>query len=499
MDKQAFQDAFHNPEFQDLMFEGKFGMRTEMQRILTNGRASRFPYPAALGKRGQNPYLSTGYSDSLIEFNAIIVRRAKAAVRQLEILEQIVDGSLHETERLWPLSIAPTPVYLHDLDYLSHSCTLASEEDINRRITEKYGVKRALLGGVHIGYSLDDDLIDLLYDKFGKKEYKALPDFKNYLYFKLGQGYYMLQWLFTYLFGASPVAPAAKDVLSPNLDHQVRSFRNGPEGFRNLPGEQVDYSSLDSYISSYTQLLKSGAYKDRREFCGPVAFHNDSKDVTKLREEGVSFISMRMFDLDPFSRAGISVDTLNFIELVMVYHLVTPVHEYTPEEIAQAQKRNLEVAMQDPYEQFDWTKAEATELTDALAKFCEEYDAPRRYRLALKFVQRRIQDPKLTIAGQMVDKIDNGQFLSFGLKLANDRYSQLMQSGKPLTVISEGSSVSVQKLVRTAITLGIQVWYNDEVEFEYGNHTERFDPELEVEMPDGPEAYLRHLFPELKD
>ena len=153
--------------------------------------------------------------------------------------------------------------------------------------------------------------------------------------------------------------------------------------------------------------------------------------------------------------------------------------------------------MQDPTEQFDWTKEEATEFTDKLAEFCDEYDAPRRYRLALKFVQRRIEDPSLTICGQMVCKIDDGKLLSFGLKLANDRFSQLVQSGKPLTVISEGSSVSVQRLVRVAITLGIQVWFNDEVEFQYGDHVEKLDPELEIEMPEGPEAHLRALFPEI--
>ena len=497
MDKQELEAAFQTPKFRDLLFEGKFGMRTEMHRILTNGRTSKFPYPKDLGDRNRNPYLTTGYSDNLMEFNAIIVRSAKDAVRQLEILEQIVDGELHETERLWPLSLAPTPVYLHDLDYLSDSSTKQGSQERYHRMTEKYGVKRALLGGVHVGYSLDENLIKMLYDTFGKKDFDTEAAFRNYLYFKLGLGYYALQWLFTYLFGASPVAPKAKEIIAPDLDHQVRSFRNGPQGFHNLPGEQVDYSSFDQYVASYTKLLNDGTYSDSNDFCGPVAFHGKTDDVRKLPEEGVQFISMRMFDLDPFSRAGISEDTLNFIELVMVYHLIKPVGEYNPEEIANARKRNLEVAMQDPTEQFDWTKEEATEFTDKLAEFCDEYDAPKRYRLALKFVQRRIEDPSLTICGQMVCKIDDGKLLSFGLKLANDRFSQLVQSGKPLTVISEGSSVSVQRLVRVAITLGIQVWFNDEVEFQYGDHVEKLDPELEIEMPEGPEAHLRALFPEI--
>lgn len=499
MDKEVLANAFHQREFRELLFEGKFGMRTELLRILTNGRASQYPYPKDLGDRNHNPYLSSGYSDNLMEFNAIIVKSARAAVRQLEILEQIVDGSLKENERLWPLSLAPTPIYLHDLDYLKDNCTKPGFRERAERLTEKYGVKRALLGGVHIGYSLDDDLIELLYQKFGSQDFDNMAAFKNYLYFKLGLGYYALQWLFTYLFGASPVAPKAQETLAPELDHQVRSFRNGPDGFKNLPGEQVQYGSFDDYVDSYTKFVDDGTYLDSNDFCGPVAFHGKTDDIHKLREEGVQFISMRMFDLDPFSRAGISEDTLNFIELVMAYHLVRPVGEYTPEEIANARKRNLAVAMQDPLEQFDWAKEEATEFAEKLADFCEEYDAPRRYRLALKFVQRRIEDPSLTICGQMVSKIDDGKLLSFGLKLANDRYTQLMQSGKPLRVISEGSSVSIQRLVWVAITMGIEVSIDDQIEFKYGDHVENFDPELAVEMSHGPEAYLRALFPEVKD
>ena len=45
MDKQELEAAFQTPKFRDLLFEGKFGMRTEMHRILTNGRTSKFPYP----------------------------------------------------------------------------------------------------------------------------------------------------------------------------------------------------------------------------------------------------------------------------------------------------------------------------------------------------------------------------------------------------------------------------------------------------------------------
>lgn len=498
MDKMELREEFHQPALRKLLFEGNFGIRTQMHRILANGRASKFPYPEDLGSRLHNPYLTSGYSDTLMESNAIIVKSARSAVRNLEIIEQIIDGDLQDNERLWPLSLAPSPIYLHDLDYLTNNTTKPDSKEFVEYLTNKYGVNRGLLAGVHVGYSLDSELIQLLYNNFFKEEFSDEATFRNFLYFKLGQGYYMLQWLFTYIFGASPVPPKIQKILDPDLDHQVRSFRNGPEGYGNLPGEQVDYSSFETYVSTLNKFLKDGTYMNTHEFFGPVVLHTKSDDLSKIKEEGVEFISMRMFDLDPFARAGISEDTLNFIELVMVYHLLTPLPDYTPKEIAQARSRNLEVAMQSPDEQSDWMKEEANAFTDKLETFCDEFDAPRRYRLALKFVERRIEDPSLTLSGQMCHNLDNGQFLSFGLKLANDRFTQFVQSGKKLTVIAAGTSISVQRLVRAAIVLGIQVWYHDEVEFEYDGHVEKLDPELEVSMPEGPQAHLLKLFPEVK-
>lgn len=58
-----------------------------------------------------------------MEFNAVIMKGSEAAVRQLQILQQIVDRQMESQERLWPLTMPPALVYKDDLDFLSYNCS----------------------------------------------------------------------------------------------------------------------------------------------------------------------------------------------------------------------------------------------------------------------------------------------------------------------------------------------------------------------------------------
>lgn len=494
----SLQRALQQASLKQLLFQGNFGLRMETQRVLTNGRASRYPYPEALGSRVKNPYLSSGVSDNLMEFNAVIVKGSDAAVRQLQILQQIVDRQLETTERLWPLSMPPAPVYLHDLDFLSANSTRPGSTDYHRYLVEKYGIKSLLLGGVHVGYSVDRALMDALY---ANRANPALSraDFQNQLYFKLAQAYYLWQWLFTYLYGASPVSPEVQGIVAPDLGHQVRSFRNLAAGYANLPDEQVDYTSFNGYINSLADYLEKGTYRSFREFFGPVCLHGRNNSLEQTVQEGVQFISMRGFDTDPFAPGGMSEDTLNFLELLLAYYLVNPLPDNVADLIGEARERNQEFALQDPGDatQADWMRAAVSGLIDQLTEFGAAYEAPRKHLLALKFVQRRLEDPSLTLAGQLIGKLEGGTMLSFGLKVANDRYRDLVQSSQPLGVIAKGYSVDAQELIRAAIVMGIKVWLNHGITLINGDHREQVP--ATVELTTDARTYLREHFPEVPE
>lgn len=95
MNKQELREALkQNSAMSEHLFNSSFGLRMQALRVLTTGQASKYGYPDGLGDRTMNPYLTSGYSDNTMEFNGIIVKGAKSAVRQLAVLQQIVDSHL---------------------------------------------------------------------------------------------------------------------------------------------------------------------------------------------------------------------------------------------------------------------------------------------------------------------------------------------------------------------------------------------------------------------
>lgn len=498
---EVVRQALKEPELNAKIFASEFGLEVKKHRVLTNGRASRYPYPAALRSRQHNLYLNSGFTDDMIDLETEPVVGSKNAVRQLKMLEQIMIGQLREDERLWPLSLAPAPVYNHDLDYLMTANSKSWDRATHDYLGKKYGITQELLGDVHVNFSIDKSLIQTIYERFYTDKYASLVDFQNHLYFKMAQSFVLYQWLFTYLYGASPVS---EDMHIPaHLELPVRSLRCSDYGDDNLPNEQVTYNSLEEHFAQLQKYLDDGTYYSLKEFFGPVRCrrHNhENNDVESVLKNGINYLEFRSFDLDPLSRTGVSDDTINFLELLMINSLIKPLPDNLPEQLAAARKLNNDVALQKPKEQTEEMKAKANEIIGELQEIVEEFNAPKEYRLALKFVQRRVDDPSLTISGQLADQIENGNLLSFGLKLANDRYTANKNLAHPLQAISDKYSDDVQRLIKMAIELGVQISYHpDKVTLHIGDHQESYNAEEQIEFPEDPRQLIFDAFPEARD
>lgn len=502
-DYQQIKAALKEPALNAKLFSSQFGLEAKKHRILTNGRASRYPYPIDLRSRQHNLYLNSGFTDDMLDFETAPVVGSKNAVRQLKMLEQIVISHLRSDERLWPLSMAPGVVYQHDLDFLKTDFTRTWDQSIHDYLGEKYGIVQEILGDVHINFGLDQDLIQTLYDRFYRDQYSTKIDFQNHLYFKLAQSFYLYQWLFTYLYGASPVSTDMPHSMPDDLELPVRSLRNSDYGDDNLPDEQVGYDSLEEHFDQLQAFLDDGTYYSLKEFFGPVRLRHhgtEQLDARTTLAQGIDYLEFRSFDLDPLSRTGISDDTINFLELLLLDSLISPLPDNLAAALTEAKKRNNTVALQKPKEQLPWMKEEADKLLAELQNFVTEFNAPREYQLALKFAQRRVDDPALTLSGQLADQLDNGDLLSFGLKIANDRYTDNIAYQHPLQVLNGVYSDDVQRLIKAAIELGVQVDLQATgVILHVGNHEESYEAMAEFDFSKGAREYVLTAFPEAQN
>ena len=487
---ESIEVIIQQQQLEGKLFGGFFGLEVEQHRVLTNGKLSRHPYPAAFSSRRHNPYLKTDFCDNMFELAAPPVQGATAAVQNLKYLQQIVNGHLAADERIWPLSIM-APLSADDLAFATTFNTRQWMADYHDYLGAKYGIARELMAGVHVNFSLHRDLIASLFAASGQSD---LATFKNHLYFRLAQGFVAHRWLFTYLFGASPVLANPLKGMPDNLAFPVRSLRSSDFGYTNLPSETITYSSLGAQLDQLKRFVAEGKFYSLHEFYGPVRLKSRGANLDDLIAHGTERLEFRVFDLDPLSRAGISNDTLNFLEVFLAYWLVAD----QGADLTEADEKNQAVALQHPHQEFDWTKERGLALLDDLDAFVAKYGAPKEYQAALLFARRRLEDPRLTIGGQLIDKADpDGGLLSYGLKIANshhDWYKSMAQSLQP-TIATYPADL--QAIVQTAIELGIKVHAAPtQVTLSLDEHQEEIPTAQVWELPDGARAALLAHFPE---
>lgn len=472
------------------LFGGFFGLEVEQHRVLTNGKLSRHPYPAAFSSRRYNPYLKTDFCDNMFELAAPPVQGATAAVQNLKYLQQIVNDHLAVDERIWPLSIM-APLSADDLAFATTFNTRQWMADYHDYLGAKYGIARELMAGVHVNFSLHRDLIAALFAASGQSDLAA---FKNHLYFRLAQGFVAHRWLFTYLFGASPVLANPLKGMPDNLAFPVRSLRSSDFGYTNFPSETITYSSLGAQLDQLKRFVAEGKFYSLHEFYGPVRLKSRGANLDDLIAHGTERLEFRAFDLDPLSRAGISNDTLNFLEVFLAYWLVADQEA----DLTEADEKNQAVALQHPHQEFDWTKERGLALLEDLDAFVTKYGAPKEYQAALLFARRRLEDPRLTIGGQLIDKADpDGGLLSYGLKIANSHHDWYKSMAYPLQPTIATYPAPAQELIKAAIELGIKAKVTqNSFALILGDHQEQYAANQAFDLTNGAKQTVLAAFPE---
>ncbi|MBW1606205.1 glutamate--cysteine ligase [Lactobacillus sp. Sy-1] len=399
------------------------GIEVERDRIDESGHLSTQPYPHDIGNEATNPWITNDFLETMSE---VVTPPAKNDLDTLHYSYAItltLRKALAKNEMLWPLSMPPV------LPKVKDESLLAKASPKKRKYIEglyhRYGVSRQTPSGVHINVSIDDEIIAFLLEHFGTR-FKRSVDVQNYVYPIVAQGFIKYRWLLTYLFGASPVAQANYFKPGEGPTHPVRSIRQSSYGYPT--SFAVDYSSVEKYAEKIMNAVKDGKIMSIAEFYGAVRFKG-SKDLNELKEKGIKYIELRMFDLDPTADVALKTTTLRFVRLLMLYFVMvgsTSTDDVTAE-LATAQQMNEEVAVENPTDKCKY-ESEAREFTARLREFVNYLELGPEYLEVLNDVEDKVNNPNLTLSGYLVSQIKDGSLLDFGIAKAKQYQSDGLES-----------------------------------------------------------------------
>lgn len=316
-----------------------WGLEKESLRINRDGSLSDEYHPASL----EPPFYTRDFAESQLEIITPPRPSIESVLSYMAELTGKAEG-LIKTQLLWPLSIPPENYddsRINIADFISNpepgmNIRKRNEAVLYRKgLALRYGRQRQLISGVHVNFSLERKLLEVLYADSGSM-FSDYLEFSNQLYTAIAAFLFSRLWFISVFSAASPVGQYQS---SGNRNENMLSYRNSPYGYAGRKyREYLDLRSWKSYLNGIMKGMKteseiyhflglvhngrrtqinSNVFQNHKEFYSPVRLKWNPEDKSR----NISHLEMRIFDLDPYTEAGIHQDVLRLIHMLVVFWL----------------------------------------------------------------------------------------------------------------------------------------------------------------------------------
>lgn len=464
----------------DVLSGGRKGVEKESLRVLPNGRLAQSTHPQALGSTLTNEFITTDYSESLIELVTPAFKESWELLQFLCDLHQFVYRHLGD-EMLWATSMPSNISSDAEIPIARYGrSNIGKMKEIYRLgLGHRYGRMMQAISGVHYNYSFPAHLWPVLAEV--QQHNDASSIFQSEQYFSLLRNYRRYGWLILYLFGNSP---CVSDSFVAGRDHGLKRFTNdtwyepyatslrmSDLGYRNKnqAGVKISVNSLDEYVRDLSRLITvphppyqkigvkvDGEYRQLNanllqieneyySFIRPKRVVRSGERPTQaLRRGGVEYVEVRALDVSAFDPVGVNQNKLRFLEAFMALCLLKDSAPIIGDEDDVLDGNHVTVAhrgrepglklnrdgRQVPLR--DW----AMELLDSMLGICEMLDQgnPRRpYTSALEAQTAKILNPALTPSARTIVELQiTGQsFADFALQMSAAHKSYFLELHPP--------------------------------------------------------------------
>ena len=343
---------------------GLKGVEKESLRVGGDGKLSAQPHPIALGSALTNRFITTDFSEALLEFVTPAYANTWETLRVLCEIHQFTYERIGD-ELLWTTSM---PCLMSDDSGIPlaqyGSSNVGRMKTVYRNgLGYRYGRKMQAIAGVHFNYSLPGAFWPVFQDLEGSSQDE--DDFRSQSYFSMVRNFRRLGWLALYLFGASPALCKSffgtDDSIMPSFDKDTfyqpfgTSLRMSDLGYSNKAQARINISlnSVDDYISDLSCAIctpdpafaKIGIDADgerrqlnvnqlqiENEYYSPIrpkrVAMSGERPTAALRRGGVEYVEVRSLDLNVFDPVGINQNAMRFMEAFLIYCLLQDSPEF---------------------------------------------------------------------------------------------------------------------------------------------------------------------------
>ncbi len=436
----------------------RIGLEKEALRVDHNLGIATTPHPRALGSALTHPYITTDYSEALLELITPPMPDSEAAIVFLEDVHTYVSRHLGE-EMLWVNSMPCVAKKGTGIPLARYGNSNAGQmKTIYRRgLGHRYGRSMQTIAGVHFNYSFDPALWPCLRDGGllslppGTSEQAA----RSQGYMALIRNLLRIGWVVTYLFGSSPAVCKAFAASSGQIEsfddetlfgRYATSLRMGDIGYQNNQESEagmieVSYDSLSGYLDSLKRAVTTPHARYRRHgvkvngrfeqlnanilqienehYSTVRPKHTSSKGqmpLLALYQGGVEYIELRSLDVGTFDRAGVNAAQLDFLEVLVLFCLLADSPPLRPSEQRESNHNEVKTAhrgrekavkllcagQEKPLLQ--WGRELCEQMVPA-SELLDRADGTHRYSRALDTQSRLFDDPEATPAARFIKEM----------------------------------------------------------------------------------------------
>ncbi len=452
------------------------GYERECLRVDANGKLALTPHPALLGSKLTHPWITTDYSEALLEF---ITPPSNDPVFPLQFLREIhrFSAAQLKDEAMWAGSMPCILGEDKDIPLANYGTSNSAKMKYVYRegLGLRYGRHMQTIAGAHYNWSLPQAFWESLHSCC--KSTLSLQDFISERYFGLIRNFLRYGWLIPYLFGASPAVcesflqgrKSDLEELTPGTLYgpYATSLRMSDLGYQNNAQDKlhVSFNSVVEYTQAleaairtpdpfyeemgvknkedgHWQQLSANLLQVENEFYAGIRpkriGKHGERPAKALATYGVEYVEVRLFDLNPMVDIGITPEQSTFADVLLMMCLFRdspPISAREQAENDENKRRIVNRGRQPDLHLLVHNREQpfrpiAHELFDDMAPFADMLDAAYgsdNYAKTMATLRQRIDNPDLTPSAQVLAAArEAGGYFTYAKHMAQQHHQSLL-------------------------------------------------------------------------